>query len=88
MPRFRKKPIEVTAWLWDPTDPDYAGDVVGWLIAHGVEFRVLEAGKTLVIPTLEGEMQAPPGWWIIQGVAGEFYPCEPAIFESTYERVG
>lgn len=38
----------------------------------------------LLIATLEGVMQAKPGWWIIRGVAGEFYPCDPEIFEQTY----
>lgn len=40
----------------------------------------------LVIATLEGEMTAKPGDWIIRGVAGEFYPCKPEIFEATYEE--
>lgn len=30
---------------------------------------------------------ATEGDWIIRGVAGEFYPCKPSIFEATYERV-
>jgi hypothetical protein len=25
--------------------------------------------------------------WIIKGVQGEFYPCDPAVFEATYEKV-
>ena len=28
-----------------------------------------------------------PGDWIITGVAGERYPCKPAIFAATYEAV-
>ena len=39
----------------------------------------------VVITTLEGEMTASPGDWIIKGVKGEFYPCKPDIFEATYE---
>ena len=27
------------------------------------------------------------GDWIIKGVMGEFYPCEPHVFEETYELV-
>jgi hypothetical protein len=27
-------------------------------------------------------------FWVIRGVAGEFYPCKPDIFEATYELVG
>jgi len=41
----------------------------------------------LKIKTLEGLMHVSLGDWIIQGVKGEFYPCKPDIFESTYEKV-
>ena len=34
--------------------------------------------------SLEGEMRASIGDWIIKGVKGEFYPCKPDIFEATY----
>lgn len=37
------------------------------------------------IPTLEGVHRASDGDYIIKGVAGEFYPCKPDIFERTYE---
>lgn len=49
---------------------------------------VIEAYQTdeeFVIPTLEGEMKASVGDWIITGVNGEMYPCKPDIFEKTYE---
>lgn len=41
----------------------------------------------LVIRTLEGDMRATHGDWIIRGVQGEMYPCKPDIFEATYEPV-
>src|SRR5438105_4286987 len=41
----------------------------------------------LVIHTLEGDMTAQEGDWIIKGVKGEFYPCKPDIFAATYEPV-
>ena len=41
----------------------------------------------ITIPTLEGNMKALPGDWIIRGVKGEFYPCKPDIFATTYEQV-
>ena len=41
----------------------------------------------LEIETLEGKMLARIGDYIIQGVQGEFYPCKPDIFESTYQEV-
>ncbi|WP_306542745.1 hypothetical protein [Anaerotignum sp.] len=51
---------------------------------------IVEAYKTneeLMIQTLEGNMKASPGDWIITGVHGEKYPCKPDIFEKTYELV-
>lgn len=41
----------------------------------------------LMIRTMEGDMRATYGDWIIQGVQGEFYPCKPDIFEATYYEV-
>ena len=51
---------------------------------------VVEAYKTEkreVIHTLEGDMIASPGDWILTGVNGEKYPCKPDIFEKTYEKI-
>jgi hypothetical protein len=39
------------------------------------------------IHTLEGEMRAADGDWIVRGVQGEFYPVKPDIFDATYEPV-
>lgn len=50
---------------------------------EGCEF----VGPHISIETLEGTHAAAPGDWIIKGVAGEFYPCKPDIFDETYERV-
>ena len=41
----------------------------------------------IIIKTLEGDHQASPGDYIIQGLSGEFYPCKPDIFKKTYEEV-
>ena len=40
------------------------------------------------IKTLEGDMKANIGDYIIKGINGELYPCKPDIFEKTYELVG
>lgn len=40
----------------------------------------------VLIATPEGIMHAPRGWWIIRGVAGEFYPCAPDVFAATYQE--
>ena len=39
------------------------------------------------ISTLEGEMRANRGDWIIKGIYNEIYPCKKDIFEKTYEKV-
>lgn len=51
---------------------------------------IIEAYKTdkeVVIHTLEGDMKASIGDYIITGVNGEKYPCKPDIFDKTYELV-
>lgn len=94
MPKFRKKPVEIEArWLPTPTSSsadtrqfEAAEEIASWCggyIYGGVE----SLSAAIKIPTLEGEMLANPGDWIIQGVQGEFYPCKPDIFEATYEEV-
>ena len=46
-----------------------------------IEFNGLD------IHTLEGDIHASIGDFIIKGVNGEFYPCKPDIFKMTYEEV-
>jgi hypothetical protein len=52
-----------------------------------VHASLYEGTEPLVIHTLEGDMIAMPGDWIITGIAGETYPCKPDIFRATYEPV-
>ena len=88
MSLYRKKPVVVEAIQWNPGDLKQAGQVVRWLGAGGASFYHADGmgeTTTLDIRTLEGEMTAQPGDWIIKGVKGEFHPCKPDIFEATYE---
>lgn len=39
------------------------------------------------IKTLEGTMNATAGDYIIKGIQGELYACDPDIFQETYEKV-
>lgn len=51
---------------------------------------VVEAYQTdreITIHTLEGDLRASVGDYIITGVNGEKYPCKPDIFKKTYEEV-
>lgn len=84
--RYRKRPVEIEALQWDPADPDKCGDLASWLLSHSAIWEH-DPPDGLVISTLEGDMHASPGDWIIRGLAGEFYPCKPDIFQATYEAV-
>lgn len=51
---------------------------------------IIEAYQTdveKIIHTLEGDMKANVGDYIITGVNEEQYPCKPDIFEKTYEPI-
>lgn len=39
------------------------------------------------IKTLEGITVARKGWFIIKGIKGEFYACEPEIFEKSNKLI-
>lgn len=39
----------------------------------------------LIIKTLEGDMVASTGDYIIRGLRGEYYPCKPDVFQKKYE---
>lgn len=84
--KFRKKPVEVEARQFDGRirlhDP-----VAEWIEENGGKVAYFPGAQELRITTLEGEMIASAGDWIIQGVQGEFYPCKPDIFQATYEQV-
>jgi len=43
--------------------------------------------RCLIVLTLEGEMVAEPGSWIIRGTEGEFYPCIDSVFQRKYRAV-
>lgn len=88
MPKFRKKPVEIEAMQLPPIhDIDARLRFDDWLLANQGERRCRYVGSEVRIPTLEGDMMAKIGDWIIKGVQGEIYPCKPDIFEQTYERV-
>ena len=76
---YRKKPIQVHALQWNPTETPASAIPPGCRLALN--------GHDLLITTLEGEMRCEPGSWLVIGVKGEPYPIRPDIFEMTYEAV-
>lgn len=92
----RKRPVLVHAMQWDGT-AEGATPIIDWILASESTARYVcanpgrcvefdgDSPHWIAIDTLEGTMQASVGWWIIRGVRGEFYPCEPEIFAETYD---
>lgn len=90
MTKFRKKPVEIEAVQFGLATT--RAEAWSWAVRNQLPGRSIRAvtdrhGHGLLIETLEGEMRANEGDWIIKGVAGELYPCKPDIFEATYEPV-
>lgn len=79
--KYRKKPVVIEAVQWtgkNQTEIDkFCRMKVVWS----------ENKKTFLVLTLEGNLLASTGDYIIKGVNGEYYPCKPDIFEKTYEKV-
>jgi hypothetical protein len=87
MPKFRKKPVEIEAVLWDGTE-DSTHEAMAFCNSDNV-FHVLgsDGAEAIEIETLEGRMTASVGDYIIRGLKGELYPCKPDIFAASYDRV-
>lgn len=92
MPYYKKKPVVIEAKRLpidseSPTITQYLDEsivIANWCLGS---CYMMENDLHIRIETLEGTMRGEPGDWIIKGVQGEFYPCKPAIFEETYEKV-
>ena len=86
--KYRKKPVVVNAWDWlGEHNPDEMPEWLAEALTDGtVTIENPGAPNTrMIIKTLEGDHAANPHDYIIQGVAGELYPCKPDIFARTYE---
>lgn len=83
--KYKKKLVTVEAFQWGfDITPKWAAEefVEGTLIEldTGIDLE-------LHIETLEGEIVAKLGDFVIKGVHGEIYSCKPDIFEETYAKV-
>ena len=79
MAKYKKKPVVIEAIRFVGSNYEEIREFIG--------VDTLCSGLSIVIPTLEGDMVAQKGDYIIKGVQGEFYPCKPDIFTKTYEVV-
>lgn len=79
MAKYKKKPVVIEAIRFIGSNYEEIREFIGK--------NTLCSDLSIVIPTLEGDMVAQKGDYIIKGIQGEFYPCNPDIFEETYEEV-
>ena len=85
--KYVKKPVEVEAILF--TENNIA-EVMEFMNQYSYNISVYKGTNTIskiTIPTLEGNLEAKIGDYIIKGIKGEFYPCRKDIFDATYEEV-
>jgi hypothetical protein len=87
MGMYRKKPVVIEAIQWDGNNQGKIADFMKVMIRTKTSPEEGNPSGKITIETLEGDMTASIGDFIIKGVQGEFYPCKPDIFEKTYEEV-
>ena len=90
--KYRKKTVEIEAVRWTGENLEEVKAFVGESLIYDIIDTAWEVGKGkprvfMKVKTLEGDMIASEGDYIIKGISGEFYPCKPDIFKATYEEV-
>lgn len=92
--KLRKKPVEIEGVQWNGNNRTEIELFVGKSLQCSTPPTNMEHDKTppnesytIIIPTLEGNMIANRFDWILKGVAGEFYPCNPDIKDRTYDVI-
>ncbi len=85
--KVRKKPVVVDAYKMQ--NEFFQLDAPAWvneacnkdlIFGYASDFN-----KGVRVETLEGEMFCPFGHYLIRGVEGEIYACDPNIFHKTYD---
>jgi len=82
MAKYRKRPIVIEAEQW------FHGKHVEGVIVQ--MFETENGTQTQLgsyVETLQGPVTVFNGDWIINGLNGEKYSCNPKIFEQVYEKV-
>ena len=87
--KYRKKPIEPTVVEAKQFLNDSSSyELLHWIntVQHKNDRPFVSwVNDHLIIPTLEGDVVAYVGDWIICGIDEEFYPCKDEVFVKTYE---
>lgn len=81
MPYYVPNPVVIEARQLTENN---SSDICNWLGNNYLYMDHLPEPE-LFINTLEGVMKIKIGYYVIKGIAGEFYGCEPSIFEKKYK---
>ncbi|MCY8174519.1 hypothetical protein [Bacillus inaquosorum] len=86
MTKYRKKPIEVEAFLfgYEPI-PKWFADACK-LFGYTTYYNYQHT-KSIEIHYPENDVRFNRGDYVIKGIEGEVYPCNSDIFKKTYEEV-
>ena len=83
MSSYTEKPIIIEAIQWNGTKQRFDE-----IVKLGVKWQPGDMGSdSFYIQTLGVEMKVTKGDYIIKDEIGEFYPCNPDIFEKTYDAL-
>lgn len=100
--RFRTKPFEIEAVLFTGENFGEVREFCGKRPAGYVKSLSLEIFNPIgvfilmddpeILASVYDELHSThvgvkAGQWIIRGQKGEYYPCDPEIFEAKYEAV-
>lgn len=80
MKKYKKKPVVIEAIIFNGDNHKECEEYIG---SENYDNTL----KYPNIKTIKGVMMVNVGDYIIKDILGEFYPCNPNIFESTYEKV-
>lgn len=88
--KYRKKPIIIEAIQWVGGNYEILNDFCGlhWTRADVQNMPPQDEEQVIVYNMKEKQwLYVPIGHWIVRGIKGELYPCDPDVFEMTYEKV-
>ena len=87
---YRKLPVEIQALRWSGHNLRQMIDFTGLHPSANKwtwdEYEEVVRTQGFKVFSLEAAYIVPVGHYVIRGVKGEFYACEPSIFWQTYER--
>lgn len=88
MDRFVTKHFEIEAVQFDGR-VENATMIIDWVLSGGGTARFHAANDSnrarIAIDTFDGVVMAGPGDWVARNPKGQFFRCDPEVFNETYD---